>query len=708
MRLFCAPFRNAPLLFVCVCCCFLTHALAQVHVTTWHYDNTRTGLNSQETILTPMNVTVTQFGKLFSQPVDGAIVAEPLYIPNVSIPGLGVHNVVFVVTQHDSVYAFDAASNTGGNASPLWKVNFTNPSAGVTSVPVSVAGCGATTQFTELGIVGTPAIDARTGIIYLVAETYENNLVVHRLHALNITNGQEEPGSPLAIKGSVTVNGTLTTFKDRSQMNRAGLLLLNGVVYIAFGSTGCHGNGWVMAFDATTLQQRAVFNTAPTGIGTGIWQSGGGLSADAEGNVYLATADGPFDVNTGGQDYGNSMIKLTLGTSGLSVSDYFTPYNEAALDSLDRDLGSSGLLILPNQGGSFPHLLAGGGKGGEIYLVNRDNMGQFNPAQDNVLQEMFNAPMFATPAFWNHTVYFAGGHIKAYSLNRAELLFSSQTSTLGNVFPPVISANGNTNGILWVMNSKNLLAFNPLNLSQKFYESTQAGTRDALVAVNHFITPTVANGRVYVGSTTSLEVFGLFPKVAAMSGNAQAATVGTTLPEPLRVQAMDAYTGSPIPGATVVFSDGGIGGSLGPGTTMITDESGYASAIYTLPYKAGTITVTASSPNMAAAAFVLSAASGPATRLAKISGNTQTAPAGSAFAQPLVVAALDANGNRARGATVSFSDNGAGGSFSSAEVVTDSNGTAAVQYTTPALPQNIYITASAPGVASTNFRETAQ
>ncbi len=582
--------------------CAAVPALTQVVVPTWHYDNSRSGANTYETILTPANVNRDQFGLLFSQAVDGAVVAEPLYVPNLSIAG-GFHNVVFVVTQHDSVYAFDAAGNTGSNASPLWKVNFTNPSAGVTTVPVNVAGCGATTLFTELGIVGTPAIDTTNGTMYLVAETYENNAVVHRLHALNIMNGQEAPGSPVVIQGSVVVNGKKVTFQDKNQMNRPGLLLLGGVVYVAFGSTGCHGIGWVMAYDATTLQQRAVFNAAPTGIGAGIWQAGGGLSADADGNVYLSTADGPFDVNTGGQDYGDSIIKLTLTPSGLVVSDYFTPYNEADMDSQDRDLGSSGLLIIPDQRGDFPHLLAGGGKDGEIYLVNRDNMGRFNPAQDNAVHELTNAPMYATPVYWNQNVYVTGQHVQKYSLDSGVLNFSSQTYPLGNVYPPVISANLSTNGIVWVMNAKNLLAFNALNLSQKYYDSTEMGTRDTLPPVNHFVTPTVADGRVYVGTTRSLAVFGLLPQIKSVTGNGQRARPGTTLSQPLVVQAVDSYTGLPVSGVGVTFDDNSAGGVFSS-ISLITDLNGEASVTYTMPPTPGEVIINVSSPGTVPAKFV--------------------------------------------------------------------------------------------------------
>ncbi len=594
-------FRSSFSVLVLILCVSIA-LTSQVAVPTWHFDNGRSGANTHEAILTPSNVNFNQFGLLFSQSVDGGVVAEPLYVPNLTIGG-NVHNVVFVVTMHDSVYAFDAASNTGSDASPLWKVNFTNPSAGVTTVPVSVVGCGNTTAFTELGIVGTPAIDTKKGIIYLVAETYENKAVVHRLHALNITNGQEEPGSPVVIKATITVNGSPVTFQDTNEMDRPGLLLFNGMLYIGFGSTGCHGVGWIMAYNPTTLQQRAVFNPAPTGIGTGIWQSGGGLSADQEGNIYFATADGPFDVNTGGQDYGDSMIKLTLTSSGFVVSDYFTPYDEAALNSNDRDLGASGLLIIPDQSGSFPHLLAGGGKGGEIYLVNRDNMGQFNPAQDNVVQEVANAPMFATPVYWNQNVYFTGQHVQGYSLNSGVLKLISQTYTLGTVYPPVISSNGSTNGILWVLNNNNLLAFNPLNLTQKYYDNTSMKTRDAISAVEHFATPMVANGRLYVGTTTSLAVFGLLPQVKTVSGDQQKGRPATALSQPLVVQAVDSYTGQALTGVPVTFDDGGAGGVLSA-TSVLTDLNGEASVDYIMPPIPGEAIIKVSSPGMVPAKFV--------------------------------------------------------------------------------------------------------
>ena len=334
-------------------------ASAQVRVTTFHNDNSRTGQNTSETILTPANVHVTTFGKLFSQAVDGFVYAQPLYVPNVSIPSKGTHNVVYVATEHDSVYAFDADNNTGSNASPLWKTSFINPSQGITTVSSNDVGCS--DLIPEIGVTGTPVIDTASGTLYVVAKTKERGKFVQRLHALDIATGAEKFGGPVVIRAKVkgsgdgSVNGFIT-FDPLRHSQRPGLLLQSGAVYIGWASHCDIGpyHGWIMSYDTQTLAQKAVWNSTPdAGLG-GFWASGAGLAADARFNLFVASGNGTFDVDGGGRDFGDSIIKLPLPTTNrFKVSDYFTPYDQDSLENGDVDLGSGGVLLLPDQTG--PH-----------------------------------------------------------------------------------------------------------------------------------------------------------------------------------------------------------------------------------------------------------------------------------------------------------------------------------------------------------------
>jgi hypothetical protein len=493
----------------------VTAGRAQVAVTTWHYDNARSGANPNETILTPLNVNSNQFGKLFTQPVDGPVIGQALYLPGVTIPGKGVHNVVYVATMHDSVYAFDADSAAGKNASPLWQTSFlTN---GAIPVPVKLQGCAPTTQWTEVGIVSTPVIDPVAGTIYVVAKTYENSTFVHRLHALDVTTGLEKTGSPVVIKASYLFAGFNYIFNDRIQVNRPALLLENGNLYIAFGSTGCRSNkeqGWVMAYNASTLQPAGAFDDEP-GSGAGaIWQRGGGLSADSLGNIYAATGDGDF---TPGANFGQSVLKLSQVGGTLQVADWFTPFNELYLDQHDLDM-SEPVLVLPNQAGRHPHLVAAVGKEGTIYILNRDKMGNFcatcTKADTQIVQELpAMAPETGALIYWNNTIYSSGAGlpIMAMTLTRGLLgktpIAQSKNATHGH--SPVISANGTTEGVVWQLAGIYLLAFDAKTLV-KLYGSGQARDgRDSFPPVPHFANLVVANGKVYVGANNSLVVFGL-------------------------------------------------------------------------------------------------------------------------------------------------------------------------------------------------------
>ncbi len=492
----------------------LTLCRAQVAVTTWHYDNLRSGANSKEQTLTPLNVNTVQFGKLFTQPVDGALVGQALYLPQVTIPGQGVHNVVYVATMHDSVYAFDADTATGNNAKPLWHTSFLIN--GATSVPVKVQGCGSTTKWTEVGILSTPVIDPVAGTLFVVAKTYENTKFVHRLHALDVKTGIEKTGSPVVITASYLYEGKNYVFADAMQVNRPALLLENGNLYIAFGSNGCRGDleqGWVLSYHAATLQPQGAFNDEPDDSAAAIWMRGGGLSADSLGNIYGATADGDFAAGT---KFGQSVIKLSQAGAELQLVDWFAPYNEAYLDQKDLDM-SEPVLILPNQTGKYPHLMATIGKEGTIYILNRDNMGHFcatcTKADTQIVEELPGvAPWSGALVYWNNAIYASGGGMPITALtftkgNLATAPFAKSIQT-SQGHSPVISANGNSSGILWTA-GQYLIAYNATTLT-KLYSSSQApDKRDLLPVLPHFANLVEANGKVYVGTNNSLVVFGL-------------------------------------------------------------------------------------------------------------------------------------------------------------------------------------------------------
>jgi len=477
-------------------------ASAGLNYTTWKNDNWRTGQQLQETILTPGNVNSAHFGVLFSQPVDGYVFAQPLYLSHLSIAG-GTHNVVFVATEHDSVYAFDADKS----ASPLWHTSLI-PS-GASTVPQSLAGG---TIYPENGITGTPVINPSTGTLYVVSETLESGKVVFRLHALKVATGEEEGGSPVVISPS--------GFQPKEQLQRPGLLLANGNVYAAFGSQGDHQpyHGWILSFAATSLAPAGVWSATPAGTEGAIWMSGSGLAADSGGNVYAITSNGSWD---GASNLSDSFVKLS---PNLTLLDYFTPFNQALLSADDQDLGSGGMLLVPDQAGAFPHEAIGCGKNPAIYVLDRDNMGKFQSGSNSqIIQEVDNqvggtsghqAPdrCFMTPVFWQQTLYFAGSNdvLKAFSFNASTGRMSSTPISKGSfefVFPggqPVVSANGAGNGIVWVVDHSSsvaLHAYNATNLTTELYRSPGLG------AGAKFAAPTIVNGKVYVGTASKLFVF---------------------------------------------------------------------------------------------------------------------------------------------------------------------------------------------------------
>src|SRR6266436_6675050 len=522
-------------------------------VFTQRYDPQRTGLNRQESILTPSNVAGSTFGKLFACAVDGEVYAQPLYVANFLIQG-GTHNVVFVATMNDSVYAFDA------DASPCvqyWQKSFLG--TGVTTVPP--ADTGETRDInTQIGITGTPVIDPATGTLYVVARTREtvgtgcsddSPCYFQRLHALDLATGGEKFSGPADISSAITVPGSGDTgdstcpgsagnvpFCPLRENQRPGLLLLNGKVYVAWASHGdiTPYHGWVIGYAAADLAQApVVFNTTADGGLGGIWMSGTGPAADADGNIYVITGNGTFDTAAPRTNYGDSFIRLSPA-GGLSVADFFTPANQSDLNEGDLDLGSGGAIVLPDSAGSeaHPHLLIGGDKQGVLYVIDRDNMTGFNADGDQILQTVpitagpacIICGIFSTPAFWEGKLYVVAIRdvLKQYTVvnGTLSLLPAVQASDMFGVpgATPAVSSNGATNGIVWVSDTTNngtngsvngaavLFAYDATNLN-KLFSSPPGGAGAAGNAVK-FTVPTVANGKVYVGTQTELSVFGLF------------------------------------------------------------------------------------------------------------------------------------------------------------------------------------------------------
>ncbi len=488
--------------------------LSNLSVATWHYDNARTGATPNESSLSPANVNSTSFGVLFSLPVDGAVIGQALYLGSVPVTNKGVHNVLYVATMHDSVYAFDADTTSGANASPLWTKSLLG--SGETTVPMSIHKCQAVTQWNEVGVISTPVIDTAGGTLYVVAKSLSNGSPVMRLHALDVRSGQEKLTGPVQISASVNVGGLSSTFSALAEMNRPALLLTNGHVYLGFGSNGCNDfspQGWVLSYNASTLAQEGAFSTTPGTILGSIWQKGGGLSADAESNVYAEAAEGP---SSPGINFAESMIKLTQSGTQLQATDWFTPYNQDFLRQNDLDLNNA-VLILPDQPGPFPHLAMGTGKEGTLYVVDRDNMGQYcstcSVGDVQIVQEVsLAAPNTGSLIYWNSSVYTSGAGfpISAWSLSNGLLSPSpiAQTHGIGGGHSPVITSNGTSNGILWQLNSTSLIAYDALTLTT-LYSSSQTNGRDTLPAMPHFAQVIVVNGKVYVSTNNSVVALGL-------------------------------------------------------------------------------------------------------------------------------------------------------------------------------------------------------
>lgn len=511
-------------------------AASQVQVITNHNDAARTGANLSETILSTTNVNSSNFGKLFSRAVDGEIYAQPLYLSDVSIAGQGSHNVVYVATEHNGVYAFDADNPT--QSAPLWQVNL-GPSVPSSDVCKSAGGssvCQYTDLVPEIGITSTPVIDPATRTMYVVAKTKNGGSYQFMLHALDVGSGTEKFGGPRQITASVSGHGAgssggVVSFDPLFHLNRPGLLLLNGVVYIAFGAVGDIPpfHGWLMGYDAGTLQQVSVFNASPDGEAAGIWGGGQGLAADGD-SIFLATGNGTFDGDSGGRDWGNSFLRLKA-SQGLAVTDYFTPNNQDYLTSVDLDVGGGGPVVLPNMG-----LLLGMGKDGVLRLVNESQFGNYNAAFNNDAQE-FQATAFfmGAPVFWNGpqgpAIYlwgardylkqygFAGGRLQTTPLSQSAMSASGPTPTSVALS---LSANGAApgSGIVWATAETSpdssgrfrgiVRAFDAGDLTRELWDSAQNSQRDDPGDFAKFAPPTIANGKVFVPTFSGqLVVYGL-------------------------------------------------------------------------------------------------------------------------------------------------------------------------------------------------------
>ena len=521
--------------------CILTPGVvrAQQNIFTERYDNSRTGAYLNETRLNASNVNVNTFGKVWTWSVDGSIYAQPLYLPNVAVPGKGSHNVVYVVTMNDKVYAFDA--DTGANSNPLWMDDFTNPSAGITPIPIAdITGADLGNITGNVGIESTPVIDPNTNTMYLVARTKENGNYVQTLHALDVTSGAEKFGGPAVIHGSVPGSGNASsggtlTFDPKIHNQRSSLALANGMIIIAWSAHEDLGayHGWIMAYNAQTLHQTGIFCSTPDGGQGGIWQAGRAPVVDASSNIFYMTGNGDWD---GIRNFGESFLKLNT-TSGFALTDWFTVYNWEYLNSVDRDLGSSGPILIPGT-----DLLFGGGKQSMFYLMHTANMGHEQTGDGQIVQVLNNnsppgtSGFFGGPVFWNRTtgsgptmyIWANDDFLKAYHFNGTNF---DSTPILQNIFQAVsgssggvltLSANGNTpgTGILWssMPLSQNgdhgavagvLRAFDADDLSHELWNSVQSQSRDDMGLWPKFSPPTVMNGKVYMGSfSNQLSVYG--------------------------------------------------------------------------------------------------------------------------------------------------------------------------------------------------------
>ena len=596
--------------FLCIFCLFSFTAVANINVLTQHYDIARTGANTSETILTPANVHSATFGRLFYHVVDGYVYAQPLYMTGVTM-GSGTrqagtrHNITFIATENDSVYAFDADNDNGANAYPLWQVTLFDAAHGAAggARPMLATDLHETDIVPTVGITSTPVIDTSTGTIYLTGKTKENNTYVWRLHALSITTGAEKFGGPVVLSASVAGNGTGSVagtlrFDPLYELQRSGLLLLHGIIYLAFGSHEDIGpwHGWILAYNASTLRQTGAWCATPNGLRGGIWGGGSGLAANVPdavnhpyGRLFVVTGNGTFDAipsYTNSMNYGDSVVRLDLTNGapsmvlgGKTVGDEFTPRDQAALDTSDQDQGSGGAVLLPNPASGGQHLLIQVGKTGRAYILNQENLGGYHPSNPiDPQQKAIAGATFGVPAYWNGQIYFWASRKRLAAFPFANGVLSSTPSSTAaeySDFPgctPSISANGNTNGIVWSLRTdafntrgrEALYAHNAANVAQLLYSSEQNVARDNPGAAVKFVVPTVSNGKVYIGAEYQVSVYGL------LNGATQAAM-------PVISPASESFYNS----VTVTMKDSTTGAAIHYTTDGSLPSS--ASPVYTAP-----------------------------------------------------------------------------------------------------------------------------
>ena len=601
-------------------------AIAQVNVVTAHNDIARTGQNLQETVLTPANVNATNFGKLFSHSVDGLLYAQPLYVANLAIPGKGTHNVVYVETDNDSIYAFDADSNAGTNSSPLWSKSM---------LPDS-------TWVSQWGILGTPVIDLPSQTIFLVSSERQGSTYQFRIHALDITTGAEKPNSPVKIQatvpgtGSGSVGGNLT-FDPFYHRQRPALLLLNGVVYVGLGSNGDIGpwHGWLFSFDQTSLKQIDVFCTTPSGTGSGIWMSGAGLAAEVNdsskpyGRMFLTTGNGAYSASkpyTKSMSYGMSVLNMDLTGGVFTVTDEFTQSNEAYISDQDGDLSAGGVVLLPTQtlaSGKAVDTIVADGKAGDIFILDRNNLGGFHPDGNQVIQELqtpeypgsgqnWGSGLYGDEAYWNGNIYIGGTNpaalipLDAYSFKNGQISTTPTSETAKKFsYPgvtPSVSSNGTSNGIVWALAAKTLLAYDANDLTKLLYSSSTNESRDNPGGTVIYTTPTVANGKVYAGGTDALTVYGLNPPPAVVHtltvNVADASMVsGSAVLPPFSSTVTGLIDGDQLGDNIVINYNTVASTSSTPGTYTVTATvAGPSAYLYNPVINPGTLTITPSTP----------------------------------------------------------------------------------------------------------------
>jgi hypothetical protein len=520
-----------PSLFCLLCFIVCTALLSSAtDVVTYHNDIARTGHNLEETILTTGNVNSSSFGKLFTSPVDGIIDAEPLYLSAVSIPGKGTHNVIYVVTENDSVYAFDA-----DNGALFWQVS----ALGSGESPSDNHSCGQISP--QIGITSTPVIDRSSGphgTIYVVAMSKKSSNYFQRIHALDMTTGVEEFGGPVMVAAKYKGTGDnshhgFVIFDPAQYAERQGLLLLNHVIYTGWTSHCDYRpyTGWLIGYNEHTLAQTSVLDVTPNGSEGSIWQAGTGIAADGQ-NLFFLDANGTFDTTLNQKgfpikgDYGNGFLKVS--TAGkLHVADYFNMYDTVNESDNDTDLGSGGALVLPamkDVNSKTRYLAIGAGKDQNIYIVDRTNMGKFNPNNDSAIYQEIDGALaggiWGAPAYFDGNIYYGpvGNNLLQFRFSKAKLSLSPHSKSAASfTYPgttPSVSANGASNGIVWAIEHTDpndvLHAYDATNLANELYNSSQAGNqRDQFGTASHFGTPLIVNGKVYVGTATNVTAFGL-------------------------------------------------------------------------------------------------------------------------------------------------------------------------------------------------------